>query len=263
MSYAGGGQQYPGGPTGYSAGGQQPGSAGGYPPSASMGGYQPPGPHGYPAPAGGWYGPPPVRPNRTPWIVGGLVLIAVAVLLATVVLTSRGGDDADAATPGNYSVAGIGNSCDIIDLTRIERWSAQSATPENTEFEGSSFSGPSLSCRVRNQTGGNAAELKVSAALHRPDQEPSFLSNKRFATIGATVGSLPGYGEQTFAAEVTTGYVPNGGKGDTFRYTAGVLDSNLTVYVELLVEYESELSEAEIKTVVLAYVDEVKQALRK
>ncbi|MFC5121834.1 hypothetical protein ACFPN7_48645 [Amycolatopsis halotolerans] len=77
-----------------------------------------------PFPASGY--PPPAKPRRTGWIVGGIAAL-VAVLGIGIAVGVVAGQSSErppepAAAPG-YSMDHVGNACDLVDPAPLRKWS--------------------------------------------------------------------------------------------------------------------------------------------
>ncbi|WP_409461747.1 hypothetical protein [Amycolatopsis sp. GA6-003] len=185
-----------------------------------------------PFPAAGHGYPPPAKPRRTGWVIGGAVALAVVLGIGIGVLAGRPSDPPPdrVAEPG-YSMEHVGNACDLVDPSPLRKWSpTPKGPPHHEEVRPSETSAGSLSCEMRYAGSDtlNSAEILLDVEF-----TPSSYSNwKRGALAktgeGKASGPITGVGTEGFwHSEVYGDLVAN------TRYVLCVLDGNVSVRVRL------------------------------
>ncbi|MBB1156843.1 MULTISPECIES: hypothetical protein [Amycolatopsis] len=191
-----------------------------------------------PFPAAGYGHPPPAKPRRTGWIIGGVAALVV-VLGAGIAVGVVAGQPSDpppkpVAAPG-YSMDHVGNACDLVDPAPLQKWSpTPKGPPKHEEVRPSEHDAGSLNCEMR-YTGSdtlNTAEILLDVDFTE-GTAPSSYSNWKRGTLaktgeGKASGSITGVGTEGFwHSEVYGDLVAN------TRYVLCAVDANVSVRVRL------------------------------
>lgn len=192
--------------------------------------------------------PPPAKPRRTGWIVGGVVAL-VTVLGTGVVVGVVAGRFSDPppepATAPAYSMNGISDACDLVDPAPLTTWSPIPAgPPQNREVRPGVDGAGSLACGLRYTSDNplNRAEILVDVDFTTGDAPPSYDHWKRGDTAktgeGVESGPITGIGTEGYWHSETLGNLVT----DT-RYVLAVLDGNVSVRVRLNVSRDKDSSQ--------------------
>lgn len=218
------------------------------------------------------YPQPPKKNNNTPWIVGGVVGLVVVIGIVIGVIALTGGSGSGGKGPlgdkkgvdGNYSMANVTDACSLIDPTVLRKWApTPKDAPEHTErAPDSSFGGGNLTCRARydgaGKYGSNGSDIDLEADFQSKYSDPQFNSWKNYDTkttgSGRTSGDIAGIGSQAYYAA----YQQNYSSFVTLDYTCAALDSNVSVKVELRIQAEGSIDNADVGT---TCKDQLKKAL--
>ncbi|WP_157114713.1 hypothetical protein [Nocardia niwae] len=144
--------------------------------------------------------------------------------------------------PGNYSISGITNACDLVDPTPLHRWSSTPReAPQHREFPPNDYDGGNLYCAIRYTSPStipddatvDEAGISLQAQFTGADTAPAYDGWQQTDT-GSTgarraSGEVTGIGTEGYWHTATTD------TGNAMTYILGVQDSNVSVRVEVAV----------------------------
>ncbi len=232
---------------------------GGVEPAFAAAGNSPP-PHPYP----GYGYPPPAKPSRAGWIVGGVAALVVVLgggVAVGVVLGQTSGQPPKPTAPPVpvFSMNAVSNACDLVDPAPLTKWSPTPAgPPEYREVRPSVEGAGSLSCHIGYNNGDalNMAEILLDVEFTNGSAGPSYDNWKSFdlAKTGAGLesGPITGIGTQAYWHSETLGDLVT-----NTRYLLAVLDGNVSVRVRLNLSRDkdnSQVPRADLESVALAQI---------
>ncbi|MBF6467337.1 hypothetical protein IU427_19430 [Nocardia beijingensis] len=175
--------------------------------------------------------------------------------------------------PGNYSISGITNACDLVDPTPLHRWSSTPReAPQHREFPPNNFDGGNLYCAIRYTSPSTVpddatvdeAGIGLQAQCTGPDAAPVYDRWKQTDTgatgPGRASGEVTGIGAQGYWHTATTD-TSNG-----MTYILGAQDSNVSVRVEVAVlraKGEAPVNRADLATIAENQARKALDGLRK
>lgn len=229
----------------------------------------PAGPPGYPPPPYGsqYSGMPPRRQkSKTPWILGGIAaFVLVAALGGGLIVAAKGLGGGDKSWEGNYAMDKVTDSCKLVDVNILGQWAPNQKDVTHTENQPDSrWGGGSLNCRARNEgTGINDATLSMQADFASKYSSPSYKIWKDTATsttgTGRASGPVSGLGEEAYFSsreDASSSF-------NTLDYTIGVLNSNLSIQLEISVYSKTPIDKSAVAAACEAQARKVMAGLRK
>ncbi|MGW7532114.1 hypothetical protein [Amycolatopsis sp. NPDC054798] len=192
-----------------------------------------------PFPAAGYgYPPPPAKPRRTGWIIGGVaalvVVLGIGIAVGVVAGQSSDPPPKPVAAPG-YSMDNVGNACDLVDPAPLKKWSpTPKGQPKHEEIRPSEHDAGRLSCQLRYTSDDllNTAEILLDVDFTEGTAPSSYESWKRGTLAktgeGKASGPVTGIGTQGFWHSEVYGELV----ADT-RYVLCAVDENVSVRVRL------------------------------
>lgn len=153
--------------------------------------------------------------------------------------SAAGTTTAQAPAPGDYSMNGVANACDLIDPTPLLRWSATpDRPPVHDERPPSADNSGSLSCQLgyQSQSGDgvhwNQAAIDLHVEFTAPGAAPVYDEWKQKDTAprpGVNSGELTGLGTQAYWHTA----VADSSSTTGTDYVVGAQDSNVSVRVRI------------------------------
>ncbi|MFQ6327716.1 hypothetical protein ACLMAL_16455 [Nocardia sp. CWNU-33] len=229
----------------------------------------PPGPPSYPqAPVygAGYPGTPPRRRSNTGWIIGGIAALVVVIALIgglVVAAKSIGGDSK--SWTGDYAMDKVTDSCSLITPSVLARWAPTQKELTHTEDQpDSDYGGGSLNCDAKYEgTSINSASLTMDADFASKYGSPHYNIWKDIDTgtsgTGRSSGAVSGLGEEAYFAyreDTSTSF-------NSLDYTIGVLDSNLSLQVEISIYSKTSIDRSAVAAAAEAQARQVMAGLRK
>ncbi|MEU4316541.1 hypothetical protein [Nocardia sp. NPDC024068] len=256
QSHPSGQQSHPSGQQSHPGGQQSP--APGQAPGGQWPGPQP----GFPAPTG--YPRSRSRSNNTALIVVGVVLLVVVLVCGGgIALLNAGGDEKDKEWAGDYGMASVTNSCDLIDAGVLDQWAATRDETTHQESPPADYGGGSLNCRISNEgTDTNSARLTLDVAFTGEYTTYGYDDWKKTdtATTGTDYdsGSVSGLGQEAYYASHVSDY----SSFETVDYSVAAKDSNVSVKVTMYISYDGPVDTSTVDQLCRDQVRKVLDGLR-
>ncbi|MFD0361978.1 hypothetical protein ACFQZZ_11040 [Nocardia sp. GCM10030253] len=228
----------------------------------------PPGPPSYPQqpPYGTPYPGTPRRRSNTGWIVGGIAaLIVVIALIGGLIVAVKSIGGGDKSWAGDYAIDKVTDSCSLVTPSILARWAPTQKELTHTENQpDSSFGGGSLNCNAKYEGSGiNDASMTMDADLESKYGSPYYTIWKDIDTgtsgTGRASGAVSGLGEEAYFASRED----SSSSFNSLDYTIGVLDSNLSVQVEITIYSKTPIDKAAVAAACEAQARQVMAGLRK